>query len=298
MIRSNPTCEATPLSTTTLAIPCGESTTASEEITTQIVLQLPFAQYLARKELSQSVLKVGRKSMKHLKAAWDEEIQTVPTDDMILGSALHTAFLEPEQMPNRVVKWTGGARRGKEWEQFKAYNADKYILTENMHEQLVGMCKSLRQHREVRAWLSHIEDVEVSGFGMVNGVRMKGRIDALTSDPLIDLKKVADGDKGLFRKNALWLGYHIQAAVYCELFQRDRFILMTVESDPPYDVVPWQISDDLMKRGRQEMHQLLDRVADCIEKNRWPGRAETIEVLDDPMGVSDQPHYGLKIKGA
>jgi hypothetical protein len=230
-----------------------------------------FDLYLQWPELSQSVLKVGRKSMRHLKACWDEEVRTEPTDDMILGSALHTAFLEPELMPDRVVKWTGGTRRGEAWNAFRLEHYDKYILTPVMHEKLVGMCKSLRQHLEVR---------------MVNGVRMKSRIDALTADPLIDLKKVADGDKGLFRKNMFHFGYHIQGYIYTQLFERERFLLMTVEDFPPYDVLPWELSPEVLKMGRDESVRLLDQVAECIATNKWPGRSEGIEMLDAPYGYT------------
>lgn len=249
---------------------------------------VPFADYLKWPLLSQSVLKQGSKSMAHLKAALDEEIKKEPTDEMILGSALHTTFLEPELAAMRIALWTGGTRRGEKWDAFEIENAGKYILTENMHEKLVGMVRALRRHKVIREWAGRIEHVEYSGIAQVHGVMMKGRIDALTPDPLFDLKKVVSGDPFLFRKTAWSFGYHIQAFVYRRIFNRDRFILATVEENPPYDVLAYELTDTLSARGEREAMALLQRVQWCQKNKVWPGRSDDIMPLDVPAFAQDE----------
>ncbi len=247
--------------------------------------EVDFTEYLRWPELSQSTLKRGRDSMAHLRAAWDDELVMEPTDDMVLGSALHTTFLEPEHAATRIAVWANGVRRGAAWDGFCMEHAGKYILTSNQHVRLVGMVKSLRKHPEVRKWLSKIEAVEVSTTGTLQSINMKGRVDALTADPLIDLKKVCDGDPRNFARQAYDFGYHIQAHVYSSLFQRDRFILMTVEDQPPYDVVPYELSDEYMRRGEMETNDLLAKVVECLASGVWPGRTSKVETLREPSWI-------------
>jgi hypothetical protein len=250
-------------------------------------LRVPFAEYLKWPFYSQSVLKEGRRSMAHLKAARDGERVKEPTDDMILGTALHCAFLEPEEKIDRVAVWREGVRRGARWEAFKDEHARRIILTESQDEKLEGMLASLRRHPVVRRWDADIEAVECSIVGMVNGLRMKGRCDALTPDPLIDLKKVADGVGYKVQRAAEDFGYHIQAAIYCQLFKRERFMLICVEDEPPYDVCPYEFSPGNLRRGAREAADLIARVLQCEETGCWPGRSDTPIMLEAPAWAEE-----------
>jgi exodeoxyribonuclease VIII len=250
-------------------------------------LDVPFEEYLRWPIMSQSTLKEGRRSMAHLKANMDGERKMVPTDNMLIGSALHCCFLEPDQAEKRVITWTGGARRGKEWLAFKEEHASKIILTENMGDKLAGMLASLRKHPEVKRWLSKIESVETSAIGDVHGLRMKGRCDALTPDPLIDLKKVSDGDPHKFTRTIGTYGYHVQAAIYTQLFQRDRFMLITVEDDAPYSVCPYELSPAWIRQGDKEASELIEKVIWCQEHGDWPGRSDVPVTLELPEWMAE-----------
>jgi hypothetical protein len=244
---------------------------------------VPFAEYLRWPLMSQSILKCGRErdgSMLHLKYAMDEQGTEDVSDDMALGSALHTAFLEPEQMLERIAKWCGARRAGKEWEAFCDANQDKTILTPLMHEKLQGMVKALRRHPEVRKWLGRLVDVEVSAVGNLHGLPFKARADALTDDPLWDLKKVRSGDERTVVQTIYDFGYHIQGYIYRELFGRDRFCLGLVEGTPPFDVRVVELSPDWIKLGKAETIDLVTRVKRCLDANVWPGRSDKIEVIE------------------
>lgn len=256
---------------------------------------IPFSTYLRTPILSQSVLKEGRKSMAHLAASMKGEVVRKVTDDMALGSALHTCFLEPELMPKRVVCWTGAARRGAAWDEFSAEHADKVILTEGYYDKLIGMVAKLRKHKQIREWQSRIEAVEVSAIGRVHGVLFKGRCDALTPDPLFDLKKVQSTDPRLVAKTVYGFGYHIQAATYRRLFNRERFILACVEGTAPYDVVTFELSDDFLAIGDAAAEELIGKVRDCMKTDVWPGRSDDIVRLDPPtyaLGDAEDVVFG------
>ena len=243
---------------------------------------VPFAEYLAWPYLSQSILKEGRSSMAHLWAALSGERFKEPTDEMVLGSALHCAFLEPQELDKRVVIWFGARRYGKVWDEFQLEHAGKIILTQGNYLALDEMLNALRRHPVVQHWSRTIKWTEVSALGDVAGVLMKGRCDALTPEPLVDLKKVASADPRLITKTILNFGYHIQAYIYRKLFDRDRFLLICVESSPPYDVVAYELSPGFLRQGEREALQLLERYQECMESGAWPGRSDEVVTLEPP----------------
>lgn len=245
---------------------------------------IPFIDYLAWRIMSQSVLKAGGESMAHLKAAWDRDRIKVPTDAMMLGSALHCAFLEPELMPSKVVRWEGGTRRGKAWDGFRADHPDQIILTPPMHDKLIGMVRALRAHPVVRKWSNQIEQTEVSAIGDVYGLRMKGRVDALTPDPIFDLKLTRSTDPRTVANTIMEFGYHIQAAIYThtQMFDRNRMILAMVEDKRPYDVVPYELSPQWLRLGERTAASLIHQYRECLETDIWPGRSDAIVLLDAP----------------
>lgn len=247
-----------------------------------IYYDVPFTDYLQWDCLSQSTLKEGRESMAHLAAAIAHERVKEVTDDMALGTALHCAFLEPELMPLHVVRWDGGRRYGGKWDEFCDEHADKTILTPDRYELLVGMVRSMRRHPFVREWWAKTEAVEVSAVGEIEGVLMKGRTDALTPEPLVDLKKVRSTHPAAIMRTVLTFGYHIQAHIYQQLFDRGRFVLLCVEDKPPYDVVPFELSPAMLRIGRDEATDLLAKYKQCKASGAWPGRSDKIVTLEAP----------------
>lgn len=242
-----------------------------------------FEHYLQLHIMSQSTLKAGRDSMLHLKYAIDHLADDdQPTDAMTLGSALHVAFLEPALMLTKVANWTGPRRAGNEWLAFKAENRDKAILTPNMFSKLQGMITALRKKAEIRSWISKVEEVEVSAVGVVGDILFKGRADALTDDPLCDLKMISKGDDRTIAKRIYDFGYHIQAHIYKTLFGRERFCFAFVEEEPPHDVRPIELSESWLKLGKTETNSLIQRYNHSARLNNWPGRSEKCEVVEPP----------------
>lgn len=244
---------------------------------------VPFADYLAWNLPSQSSIKAGRITMAHLKAALDGERTVKVTDDMTLGAALGVAFLEPAQMATRVVLWDGGIRRGKEWDAFRLEHAGKAILTENMYRKLDGMVKSLRRNAAVRKWVSTIEAVEVSVVGKIEGVKVKGRCDALpATGPIVDIKKVTSCDDRTIAAVVERLGYFIQGALYRKLFNRRGFELLCVEGTYPHDVRRVTFTEDYLSDGLDTVTGILNGMKHCQQTGIWPGYGDEPLELDIP----------------
>ena len=262
----------------------------------ELHLNMPFEEYRKVKRVSQSTLKHGRTSMRHLKHAMDNPGET--TDAMRLGSALHCACLEPALMADEVAVWKQ-RRAGEEWKAFESDNEHRIILTETQYGLLKGMASALRQHPVFREWIGRIQEVEVSAFATLEGVECKGRTDALTDEPLIDLKSTGDLDIGRFIRTTISLGYDIQGALYTRLFERERFMLLVVESKPPYDVVAFELKQSQLDAGwrgftnRYADHvlgakELLHLYKQCEEQNYWPGRSDELIEVHAPEEINEQ----------
>lgn len=259
---------------------------------------VPFTDYLAWRAMSQSVLKHGRASMAHLKAAWDGAVSPKITDAMLVGQALHVCFLEPDGADDRIVLWTEGARRGKDWTAFCAANAGRIILTENMHARVCGAVAALRRHPVVREWVEKIEGVEVSALGEFAGLPFKARTDARTSDPLVDLKLTRSCDPATFTRTVLSFGYYMQGAIYRELFNRDRFMLIAVEDRAPFDVIAYELAPSMLRHGEREARLLVNEWKQCESRQCWPGRSDEPVTLELPDWIADQSPSTVTIGGA
>jgi len=251
-------------------------------------------------ECSQSTLKHGLSSMAHLKAAMDKERTIVPTDAMILGSCLHTCFLEPDTAKDRIAVWpeSMGRRFGQKWQTFIECNQNRYIITEAASANLNGMLASLRKHKVVKAWMSRMQGVEVAAFGDIDGFRMKARCDALSDDPMFDLKKTTSCDYESVQRTIIKYGYDIQAAVYRRLFDRERFVCIFVEDEPPYDVVAYELNHQILRRADQIVKTLIVNAKECQKTGVWPGRCDEIVEMELPGWVQDQEGQYIEYEGS
>lgn len=252
---------------------------------------VPFSEYLKWPLLSYSAIKYGRSpqgSMKKLSAAFDGELTSPPTDDMVLGSALHTAFLEPELSHEKVALWDGKVRRGDEWEQFKRKHAGKAILTQKAHEKMVSMTRSIRANKWVQANIGLGVKTEVSAVGTYNGVQVRGRADILLDDMIVDIKKMRGVDTRTITNTIFSFGYHIQAAIYRKLFNRDRFVLICVEGTKPYDCVAVELMDDVLTMGETDTVTILDQYKHAVKIGRFAGQCDDLLPINVPDWMADK----------
>ena len=241
---------------------------------------LPLAEYLALPIWSQSTVKEAQKSALHARAAFLTKRE--PTDAMVLASALHAAFLEPDEAKALIVTYEGKVRRGKEWEDFKSLYADKIILTINQTEQLAGMMHAMQANPYIREVSAAIGDIELSAIGEVCGLRMKGRVDALAGDVIFDIKKVTTADPFRFQQAIVSYSYDLQGAVYCELFEAGAFVLIAVEEDPPHDIVPYELSPAMLRNGMRKFERCAAVIRQAEDTGVWPGRSAR-PILLDPL---------------
>ncbi len=258
---------------------------------------MPFEKYLATIHPSFSTLKYAALSPLHLKCAIDREMKTKPSDAMLLGTALHTALLEPHLLEQRVALWEGSRRAGPEWADFKIDNEGKTILTTGNYDKMLAMTSRVRFDPVVQSLMERVEQTEMSVFGSVEGTTCKGRIDGLGPDIIIDIKSCRSVDKRSMAKSAFSLRYDLQRAVYTSLMPEREYFLVCVENMPPHDVGVFEFSPSFAKRGRDDLLVYLQMFQECSRTNHWPGRPPGPHMLDLPEWAEAQLADEITIEG-
>lgn len=239
---------------------------------------LSFTTYQAIEAWNPSLVKHGRKSMKHLR--WEmEHPPGKTTDSMRLGQACHTAMLEPDEVVRRYVLWTGKRKAGKEWDLFCEANAGKQPLSEDEYAAAIGVRDAVRADAVAGPIMAAPGDRELSAvWNDPLGIACKGRIDFLTSDCIVDIKTTARIEPWSFRAVAESKGYHVSLAAYQDaiLTLRGELLpvrIVCVETSPPFDVVVYDLDERELGAGRAEWKALLQRIQHCERTGEWPGVA-------------------------
>ena len=167
------------------------------------------------------------------------------SDAMKLGTATHTAWMEPHKYSDEYaieLICDGRTKAGKEIKAIFAMESEgKIILTSKQGSKIIRMCRALDNNRNARKLLKGT-DIENSIFWTdeETGLDLRIRPDIWRKEHYIaDLKSTRDASIEGFSKVIYEFGYHISAAMYLDGASKlgveiEDFIFICVESAPPY----------------------------------------------------------------
>jgi len=256
-----------------------------------ITCGIPFDEYLELEGDSASKLKKAMQSPLAYKWALDHPDHT-STPAMALGTAVHTAVLEPHRMRTDYVLWDQGDKRGKAWTEFKTAHEDKQILSASEFADVKGMRSALINHAPAARYLARgLAEVTIQWIDPVTGRQVHGRIDWLTflDDRFIlcDLKTTRDSSRRRFQSAAFDLGYHLQFSLYADGFYTltdiyPQFVTLAVESKAPYEPAVYDASEAFLARGHEDYQRIQATLQQCERTGIWPARATEEMELDLP----------------
>ena len=118
---------------------------------------------------------------------------------------------------------------------------------------------------------------EVSAFGKINGVDIKGRFDYYHSKDqiIIDLKTCLDASPEAVKKYILAYGLHIQQFVYSELHKNitgtlpTDFIFVMVEKSAPYGVAVFRIDPEAIAATKKLVKRGIEIYQDGLQSGNW-----------------------------
>lgn len=246
---------------------------------------LDFFEYQKIDALNKSRLDLMARSPKHFLA-----YQVKKTLAMKLGSALHTAFLEPSHFQKEYVTCYHD-KRSKEYKDLLSTHDPEFILTQSEKEKIDGMIASLKDNALINKLFSQIGDVEVSLVTQdkETGLKCKCRYDFLTQSGIaIDLKKTTDARPENFSKSVYNFGYHRQAAFYDHLFYQETrdhlqaFLFVCVEDEFPFNTNVFMLDDPSFALGLESIKRDMKKVLSCQKSGIWQGYSKEIEMISLP----------------
>lgn len=244
--------------------------------------------YHGAEGISSSHLKcIHTKSLKHYRYEYilsPEPFQASP--EMNLGKYVHAVMLEPEAAIKEFIvqpKMDRRTKKGKEaYEKFTSELGNRTPLLTEQLECANGMLLALKSN----AITSRILDGAVTEESIIHsdpfcGFR-KCRADILNEELgfVADIKIANAFSFRKFENDIRYLGYDLQAAYYLDQWSMDKFIVICVESEPPFDIVVYEFSDELIAQGRAKYEAALEKLLLARDTNEWPGRAESMVVAD------------------
>lgn len=239
------------------------------------IKNMPSEVYHAHHSISNSGLKLVERSPAHYMYAPKREVGR----NMVVGSALHMAILEPDLFWEKyAILDDGKDRRSKEYKELVSVYGSDYVITNEESLTVEGIVRSLVDNDEICSYLAMPGVSELSGFSIdiETGVTCRHRFDKLLNSGIaIDLKTTIDARPDAFSRAVYNYNYHVQTAFYSDQYEwitgrtLTDFIFIVVESESPYACKMYRLDAESVNVGRDTYRRALDEYAKCKASGSW-----------------------------
>ena len=206
-----------------------------------------------------------------------------PTAAMRLGSLVHCAVLEPDELNSRyAIAPDRRTKDGKATAAMLAASGIEAVTAADM-ELAMAMAASVRSHQAAAELLRNGKAEQSFWWDDVDtGLRCKCRPDWYYGATVVDLKTTTDASPQGFAKSVANWRYHVQQAHYMAGTFAERFVFIAVEKTYPYAVGVYELDATAMNVGYALRRNNLQTIADCRAINEWPGYSQGIQNLSLP----------------
>ncbi len=205
------------------------------------------------------------------------------TEAQLFGRMAHSLCVEG-RLPADIIISKYDEFRTNEAKAWKAEQeaAGRTVFKAAAIEHAYGMADRLAKEPMIRDGL-FAGPTEVSAIARdpATGIWVKARPDCIPTDTIwADYKTAASADPRDIERSIMDYGYHCQAALSAEVIARvtgrvmESFVLVVQEKLPPYTVTIAAIDDDSVTWGARLNRVALDRLAQCLKADDWPGYSE------------------------
>ena len=239
------------------------------------VADMPNEDYHRSEGVSKSGLDLIARSPAHYYYAQKRE----STRAMAIGTAIHTALLEPERFEREYLLLKDVTdRRASEYKQAVKVHNPENVLVSTEAANVAGMQESVFSQPEAAAALRAEGWRELSAFVECpeTGVILRARYDLLTCDGIAyDLKKTRDARRSEFEKSVYNYRYHVQDAHYSRVFELItgellQFKFLAVEETAPNTAAVYELDQLAKEVGKFYAMRDLRTYAQCKKTGEWP----------------------------
>ncbi len=223
--------------------------------------------------------------------------QTLPQED---GQVAHCAILEPDSFNDRYVVGPDVSRSTKVWKEFCQIHDDKTVIKPEQYTRAMYQRDAVWRIPDIAKALSKGKP-EVSAYwnDQETGVLCRCRPDFVHETDsgviLLDVKTYTDARPREFSKQCARMNYHRQDAFYSDGYaiaakvEVLAFIFVSVEMPWPHAAAAAMLDEDSRASGTAQYRFALNRYAECLKENNWPGYPEIIDVMRLPAWAMEGP---------
>jgi PDDEXK-like domain of unknown function (DUF3799) len=234
-----------------------------------------------------------------LDQARDDDVpSTQPTPQQLNGTLVHCAFLEPGEFEARYVIAPDVRRNTRAYREFAAEleGTGFQPITAEQRDAAYRQANALRTLPDIAQLMRRGEpELSVYWRDPATAALCKCRPDWKSpvgrddsSVILLDVKTAADASPEGFARAVAKFGYHTQADWYCSGYALATgvpvhgMVFAVVESEYPHACAAYMLSDEALRRGREDNMRARELYAQCLKTERWPGYAPQIQIIDLP----------------
>ena len=232
-----------------------------------------------------------RKSPAHYKYLLEHPAKDTPA--LRFGRALHAAVLTPTAYKRDFHIAPDVDKRTKTYAAWKASIPDgAEELTADEAQTVSEMARAIRKNREAMNLLKGTRrELPLFWTDQATGLRCKCRLDAYSPAAAVDLKTTTDASGRAFQRDAIKLGYHLQAAHYLNGIEavkgkRPEWYFIAIEKTKPYAIHIFRASEQFIEYGDYLRGELMEELKRCMETGDWSGYPT--EGLDAPEWALDE----------
>ena len=250
---------------------------------------------------SEGVSKTGLDKIERSPAHYKWPKKHNATRNMEIGTAIHTAILEPERFDIDYKIAEANKRTDKSYRDLAKENGGECTLTTPESIGILGMQKSVYDNVEATALLKLKGRAELSAFitDPETGIQIRARYDWLTDSGIcVDLKKTQDLRK--FSRSVVDYRYHVQDAMYSFIYKQITgddltFYFLAVEEDSPHSCKLFELDDLGKEIGAHYFRKNLRTYAECMNSGKWPHKDLGAGVLEMPNWLVSQYEESLEV---
>lgn len=253
-----------------------------------IFVGVPDEVYFAHDALSNSDMKNFNVSPAHYRYG-----ERVETKAQAFGKLGHCAILEPDQLDARFLPSDASRVGTKEWQADEARAAGRQVVKRAEYAEALRMRNTvLGRPGVLRDLVKHPDTLLEFAFFWTDpatGVKCRGKADGalLQHGVAFDIKTTDDARADSFSRSVRDYRYHWQREFYSAGLAVlgapiDDFLFIPIEKTYPFQYRAWPLPGFLIEKARAGIANTLERYAQCLKDDDWPGYPLAVETLPYP----------------
>ena len=237
-------------------------------------------EYRQRPGISSSELKKIMITPAHYKHWKDNPQEDTPA--LLFGRSAHKYILETYDFYTEFAVAPNVDRRTKdgkeEWAKFVADSEGKDVITQEQFEQIEEMRKVMLATPFVSKLINGEHEISYFWVDEDTGLECKCRPDSINHKLkiVVDYKTCDNAETEHFMKQAIRLGYDLQAYMYQQgvkenLGEEYLFVFIAQEKKPPYAVNILEADENFIASGKRIFNEMLNVYKQCSETGNWYG---------------------------